>query len=306
MTQPNNFVNFDLYTNWTANQCPITRCNLAAAGQNETCSFDLPAGTYVAGVKRTNTATGTYSLSISSEDVTMISMISSPQNITYYSQPIDLITKCTGSYASYNINRSLDDGQNITFGVSIANDTFFPSTLPPLLDGGHKLYITCYNGSISNSSIIYFTSIIPRYNLEAWVSGPSLFTIGKTELVSIYVKNIGNLVDNYNISSRKYAQKATVDVSHLVNVYFPSDRIVSVEPGKVGNTFAEVTVLGSIDSGNIYFNVTSETNSPAFRESSIIINAGSPINLPEFRFFGLLQIFFFALIIFYTCLRFKH
>jgi hypothetical protein len=69
-TQSSIFVYFYLYTNWTSNQCPLTRCTAAAGGQPESCSFNLLPGTYIAGVRRANTATGTYSLNLSYSKVT--------------------------------------------------------------------------------------------------------------------------------------------------------------------------------------------------------------------------------------------
>jgi len=263
----------------------------------------LPPGTYYLKIGHVLGATSTYNLNLSSADVIVRKpMIISPENKTYYNSSINLTTKCVGNFVSYNINRSLDNGGQITFGFFIANDTVFTdmTTISSLPWGVHSIYVTCYNGSTQNSSdILFFTTVQPQYKLNGWVAGPKLFTIGRSELINIYVQNLGNLEDTFNVSFKKTAQDISLnDVSQLIDVNIPSKDIVQVEPGNIGNTVATITLLGPINTGSITFNITSETNSSVSQLVTIQVVTGYPINLPEFELLGMIQVLIFAVCIF--------
>jgi hypothetical protein len=296
--------NYDLWTNVSqsfvqAGQCPTSRCILDPTGNNpEICSNDLPAGTYILGIRRIAGTTATYNLNLTCKEIIIQPTLIKPEETTYYTQTIDLTAKCTGSYSNYNINRSLNNSENITFGFSVANDTQFTNstTLSNLAEGSYSIFITCYNSSVPvSSSVKHFSIVIPRYSLTVWSRGPSLFTIGRPETINVYVKNTGNMNDSFSITPIKYASKNLQNVSHLVDVNMPSNKIVSVEPGKIGNTFATVTLSGLVDSGTVRFNITSGNDPTSYSlTSQINISTGSPINLPEFESYGLFQILIFA------------
>jgi hypothetical protein len=196
----------------------------------------------------------------------------------------------------------LDNGQKITFGFSIANNTIFTNTttLSSLPWGTHNIYVTCYNGSTSNSSdVLFFTTVQPQYKLNGWIAGAKLFTIGRPEFINIYAQNLGNLKDTFNVSFKKTAQDINLnDVSHLIDVHIPSKDIIQVEPGNIGNTVATITLSGPINTGSVTFNITSKTNSSVSQEITIQIVTGYPINLPEFDLLGIIQILVFATCIF--------
>ena len=137
--------------------------------------------------------------------------------------------------------------------------------------------------------------IFPHYNFEMWAVESRLLTIGKPELFNIYVKNSGNMEDSYNISFEKIAQDQSLnDVSHLVDVFIPSDEIALIEPGKMGNTFATIIASGPINRGNVTFNITSESIPSISFKTSIGIKTGYPMTLPEFGFLGIVKILVLA------------
>jgi len=139
------------------------------------------------------------------------------------------------------------------------------------------------------------------YDFETWVEGPDIFTIGRPEIVNIYVQNLGD-EDSYTISYTKeaYEISGTDRVDHLIDVRFPSNRIESVKSNEVGDTFATITSLGPFRDGKVIFTVTSEATSNSY-DVTIEITQGLPVNLPEFELIGLVQILIFAcLVISYT------
>ena len=72
------------------------------------------------------------------------------------------------------------------------------------------------------------------YDFKVWIEGPEIFTIGKEELVYIYVQNLGGKTDSYEVSYTKEAfDKNMQPVPHLITVSIPSSIILSVEPDGV-------------------------------------------------------------------------
>jgi len=149
-------------------------------------------------------------------------------------------------------------------------------------------------------SLILFLLIIDiaeaAVSFKAWAAAPVLFTLGKTEFVNIYVQNTGD-EDSYNITYTKSATKQSFPVPHLISVSIPSYKIKRLNINETGDTVARVTILGPIDSGNVTFNITSETQPSVFRVTSIGIRTGLPIILEEFDIFGLVQILILATLI---------
>jgi hypothetical protein len=301
---PSTLADYDIFASWTPESCcnSMSNCDeYTDLGFDEIRSIGprvlLPGRYYfMINFSSAEEANPTYNLSLSCEETTIQEpTIISPENKTYIDTSVDLTTKCVGDFTSYDVNRSLDGGDNVTFGFSIANDTEFTVNLP-LSEGSHNIYVTCFNGSVhSLSEKVYFTLVYPRYNFEAWVGGPSLFTVDKAELINIYVRNLGNVEDSYTISNfTKTAWRNEYpgeDFSYLVDVSLSSSRISSVKPGGIGGTFAIITLQGPVDSGEISFNLTSDTNSSVFQETlPLEIKAGFPISLPEFKVIGFIQL----------------
>jgi len=135
-------------------------------------------------------------------------------------------------------------------------------------------------------------------DFDAWTGAPRLFTIGKTELVNIYVRNKYSSDDRFNITNyTKYASKQGLDVSHLVSVSIQSNEIRTLIENETGDTFAKITILAPIDSGSVSFNITSFNDPTVYHEISINLETGSPIILSEFDLSGLIQILFLTVFI---------
>ncbi|MCX6821269.1 MAG: hypothetical protein NTW30_00675 [Candidatus Aenigmarchaeota archaeon] len=146
-------------------------------------------------------------------------------------------------------------------------------------------------------SFFIINNIVKAGDFDAWVGAPSLFTIGKTELVNIYVKNTGSMADSYNITNyTKYAKMQGHDVPHLVSVSIQSHRIKTLEWNETGDTFAKITILGPISDGKVTFNI-SNADQTVYRGLTIDLTAGFPIVLSEFDFSGLIQILLITLFI---------
>ena len=83
--------------------------------------------------------------------------------------------------------------------------------------------------------ILLFFSTVNAQGFEAWVRGPSYFTIGRHELVNVYVKNLEPGWGNYSIRVYKKAFKPSGEactnsrVDHLVEISLKSPEILLVE-----------------------------------------------------------------------------
>ncbi len=133
-------------------------------------------------------------------------------------------------------------------------------------------------------------------SFKAWTGAQVLFTLGKTELVNIYVQNTGD-EDSYNITYIKTATKQSIQVPHLISVSMPSSKIRRLKINETGDTVAKITILAPIDVGNVTFNITSETSPGVSQITSIEIRTGLPIILQEFSAYGLVQILILATLI---------
>ena len=145
----------------------------------------------------------------------------------------------------------------------------------------------------------YFFMEEPFYNFSIWVEAPSLFTIGKKEEVYIYIKNLGNRKDSYTISYTKEAVDQQLnDVSHLLTVEMPSNKVEALQAGKVSATVATILVSGPIREGRVTFNVVSDTDPTIERSALIIIRGGLPTSLPEFGNIGMIGVMILATLIY--------
>jgi hypothetical protein len=129
------------------------------------------------------------------------------------------------------------------------------------------------------------------YNFEVKAEGPSIFTVGRTEAVNIYVRNIGSDNDSYSITFTKKAQDQYLNsVPQLVQVSLFSNRTHNITPNEQKSTFALITLIGPVQTGNVTFTVSSKAQPTNYREVSIKILSGMPVNLPEFGWLGLIEI----------------
>jgi len=190
----------------------------------------------------------------------------------------------SASYAvtvRYNIS-----GLNPNTEYNIYSNSQFVQTLQTDSDGN----LPSFTISLSSEHEIKVeaSGTVPgAYNFTAWAEGPSLYTTGRPETVSIYVKNLGSVEDSYIITP--------ISSSHLIDVSIPSNRIVSLEPGKVGSVFGTITLLGIIETGSVWFNVTPESYPSVYSLTAPIeIRVGYPVSLPEFELLGSIQIIILA------------
>lgn len=165
-----------------------------------------------------------------------------------------------------------------------------------------KIYANDTGGNEAVTSGTF--EVIVIYNFEVWAEGSGFFTTGTPQIVNIYVRNTGNVEDSYNISYNKSVTFPPAD--NLVQINLPSYNINLVKPGRVGNTFATVTLLGPVTSAEIWFNVNSTGNQSSKETKRIPIKSDYPISLPEFQLIGFLLLLIIpALVIFYSS-RFRH
>ncbi len=150
--------------------------------------------------------------------------------------------------------------------------------------------------------LILILLIPPVYSapsdFRVWAERSGLFTIGKKEIVQIYVQNLIASSASYEISYSKSAQYNLNDVSHLVQVYIPSNRINSVGQNEAGSTVATVTIIGPVTSGQVNFLVRSLGDSSE-NTATINFTAGLPASLPEFGIAGIFIVMIICSILFY-------
>jgi uncharacterized protein YfaS (alpha-2-macroglobulin family) len=129
------------------------------------------------------------------------------------------------------------------------------------------------------------------YNFEVKAEGPSIFTVGRTETVNIYVHNIGSDNDSYSITFTKKAQDQSLNsVPQLVQVSLFSNKTHNLTQNEQKSTFALITLIGPVQSGNVTFTIFSNAQPTNYREVSVKILSGMPVNLPEFGWLGLIEI----------------
>ena len=138
---------------------------------------------------------------------------------------------------------------------------------------------------------VLFLPTVSALSFNAWVEGPSSLTVGRKEMINIYIKNKADFLDNYTITVWRNATKNGNENPSLIDVRLGSKRVVLVKPNETRTTFAVFSVLTKIDRGSISFNITSDSGDfievdPAleFGEESV----QTPVNLEEFSISKLL------------------
>ena len=138
------------------------------------------------------------------------------------------------------------------------------------------------------------TTTLP-VDFDAWAEGSGTVTIAEPKITNIYVKNLKTEEGSYDVSYEKEAYDADMNrVDHLINVHMPSNRILSVEPDRVGSTSAAIVTLGPFARGTVTFNVTSESDLTEYELVKINVKPGYGLNLPEFDTIHIIQIFIIA------------
>lgn len=157
--------------------------------------------------------------------------------------------------------------------------------------------------------LLLFLLLPPAYappsDFKVWAQRSGLFTVGKKEQVHIYVQNLVASTGSYEIVYNKTAQYNLNDVSHLVQVSIPSNRINIVGQNEVKSTFATVVMQGPITSGQINFIVRSLSDSSE-NVATVTLTASMPTSLPEFGLASVAIIIILSSVIFFVQKSYDH
>lgn len=155
--------------------------------------------------------------------------------------------------------------------------------------------------------ILFFILVLllpPVYSLpsdfKVWAQRSGLFTVGKKEQVQIYVQNLIAAASSYEIVYSKSAFYNLNDVSHLVQVYIPSNRINSVKQNEIKATIATVNINGPVTSGQINFIVRSLSDGSE-NTATVSMTSGLPVSLPEFGTIGLIMLITVSGTLYFIC-----
>jgi len=161
--------------------------------------------------------------------------------------------------------------------------------------GGEKKCFTegicCYIGDPRE-----FWNPVSCFDFMVWVEPTrSMFTVGKKTAVNLYIHNLG-YTDNYHIT-----RNVTSDNPHLIQVDLTGvTPVYGIAFDETRIVYPRITVLESHTTGQVLFNVTSESNPGVFRNATLtVIESELTMSLPEFEIFGLFVIILLAGAIFY-------
>lgn len=132
--------------------------------------------------------------------------------------------------------------------------------------------------------LIFFTSVSAAnfwsIRFDVWIGETSAATVGKTISLPVYVKNNGLIEDSYSVTI----------TSNSTSVYIenPSFTIGPVKYGEVKSLPSKITFIAAADS-SINVTVTSALYPPNTWSKILKIKSGIA-SLPEYDFFGIIQI----------------
>jgi len=129
-------------------------------------------------------------------------------------------------------------------------------------------------------------------DFKIWIENPRLFTIGNKIPVKLFIQNLCNPIDTYNIAIEK-------ENSPILNVELDDNQIKDIIPREIRVTYPRILVLESHYAGDINFTVTSTSCNITKKVTLTLTDSGLPLNLPEFNFVSLLIIISLAGLIFY-------
>lgn len=129
------------------------------------------------------------------------------------------------------------------------------------------------------------------FDFEVWVEPTIMkFTIGKKVSINLYIKNVEEYADRYNISYWIESTNPSLISVDLTGIT-PTEYVTS---GELKVLKPRITVLSTSASGTVWFNVTSWGNSSLQKNASLLIQESDlPLSLKEFNFleFSLLILF---------------
>lgn len=138
----------------------------------------------------------------------------------------------------------------------------------------------CRIGVEENGVLVEYWYSTGCFDFETWVEpNRMMFTVGRSTPINLYVHNLENYTDKYNISyniTSTNPELISVDLRGVT----PTD---SVGPGEIEKLYPRIIVLARYASGTIFFNVTSWGSNQMQRNASLIIQTSDvPISLKEF------------------------
>ena len=146
----------------------------------------------------------------------------------------------------------------------------------------------------SSTSTSTTSTTPPSLEFEAWLSTERMvFRVGRPFWINIYIKNIGNQPDTYNITDIQISARDNLgnDVSHLVNVRSLKNTTDVVYPDDVTSLSPRIVVLTTLGQGSkITFTVTSNTDPSQSKDLVLNILSGLPESVPEISLFNIFMI----------------
>lgn len=136
---------------------------------------------------------------------------------------------------------------------------------------------------------LFLFPVVNALNFNAWVEGPSSLTVGRKEMVNIYISNKANFLDNYTIIVWRNATKNGNENPSLVDVRLGSERVVLVKPNETRSTFAILSALAEVE-GSVSFNITSDSGDSVELDPALEFQARTPVNLEEFSILKILHV----------------
>ena len=135
-----------------------------------------------------------------------------------------------------------------------------------------------------NGVLLEYWHSIGCFDFLVWIEPSSMmFTVGKKTPINLYVNNLEQYTDRYNISySVESSNPALISVD-LTGVT-PTE---NVDWGQIKNLHPRIMILSTAASGTVWFNVTSWGDISVQKNASLTIRPSDlPVSLPEYDFNG--------------------
>lgn len=119
------------------------------------------------------------------------------------------------------------------------------------------------------------------FDFRTWIEPSNMiFTVGKNTPINLYVNNLEEYSDRYNISySIESSNPALISVD--MSAVTPTD---SVGPDQITELHPIIAVLSAKVSGKVWFNITSWGDTSVYKNTSLtILSSDMPVSLPEFN-----------------------
>lgn len=160
----------------------------------------------------------------------------------------------------------------------------------------------CYNSGVCcliGTDYEYWDPV-SCHGLKMWVEPEkAMFTVGTKTRINIYIQNIGDYTDSYDIEVTKIPDLVLVDI-------IGSEVAEDLSPLEIKILHPRITVLSATATGDVEFKGTSRTDPTVFETANLEIYEGElPLSLPEFGFFGTIFMIILAGIV-YFLIKKKH